>query len=146
MKSREVKITIKGSDDPDILKWANTLKYGVLPKLILEILRWYEKNGLLVRGGVNQPDILPPQIPLNQESLDLIQLNKILSIVLENNDLLKSGVEIRPTENLESESTSAVDIPVVQSNLQAEILQSNTDEHESTSQPLIANNPFVIYR
>lgn len=59
MKTREVKITIKGSDDPEILKWANTLKYGTFPKVVIEILRWYEKNGLLVRGGVNAPIFSP---------------------------------------------------------------------------------------
>lgn len=121
MKTREVKITIKGDDDPEILKWASTLKYGTFPKVVIEILRWYEKNGLLVRGGVNAPDILPPQIPLNQASIDAVKLNEILQVVKENNQLLKSIEFTQPTEIL-----------TIGTNEQNEIQNS---ENSSTTEP-----------
>lgn len=108
MKSREVKLSLKSETDPEILKWANSLKYGHFPKIMLEILRWYEKNGLLIKGGVNHPDILPPQIPLNQIQVQdqsnqdcseiLEQLDKLLKVTEENNQLLRANELLSATQ------------------------------------------------
>lgn len=151
MKTREVKITIKGSDDPEILKWANTLKYGTFPKVVIEILRWYEKNGLLVRGGVNAPDLLPPQIPLNQDSIDAVKLNEILKIAKENNHLLKSFEFTQPTETLtidtnrNSEIQSSEFLSTSNSELSRTGLDVQNEEPESLSEN-IPSSPFKIYK
>ena len=102
MKSKEMKLIIRNESDPEIYKWVTSLKYGTFPKLVLEILRWYERNGLLVRGGVNHPDLLPPKIPLNEVSPDTDTLKEILRLVLENNQILNSGEFILPTDSKES--------------------------------------------
>lgn len=105
MKTKEVKLIIKSDTDPEILKWANSLKYGVFPKVMIEILRWYDNNGLLVRGGVNQPDLLPPKIPLNQDTIEVEKLNQIIKLISENNQLIRSGKAISPTEKAELDNS-----------------------------------------
>lgn len=62
---KEFKIVIQKEKDPELHKWALSLNYGLFPKLIIEMLRWYEKNGLLIKGGVASPDLL---MSLNQNS------------------------------------------------------------------------------
>lgn len=111
MKSREAKVTVRSNLDPELFHWVSTLKYGCFPKIVLDILRWYEKHGLLIKGGVNHPDILPPQIPLNQQQQESIQtdqtleqLDRVVEIALVNNKLLRSGEifrEILKEEQLE---------------------------------------------
>jgi hypothetical protein len=151
MKTKEGKITIKGGDDPEILKWANTLKYGTFPKVVIEILRWYEKNGLLVRGGVNHPDILPPQIPLNQDSIDTAKLNEILKFVKDNNQLLKSIEFTQPTENSlidtkdENESQERVNSAITEPEPTRAFLDDQNDEPEPIT-GTIPFSPFKIYK
>lgn len=154
MKSKEVKITIRKGSDPEILNWVNTLKYGAFPKLMLEILRWYERNGLLVSGGVNQPDLLPPKIPLNHDSLDTKMLNEMLSLLKENNSLLKSGVIPTPTEqgdvNETFEFTDPSPVETVSTILVSEpsaLEHEPVVEAEPEEQPIVMSPPaFKIYR
>ncbi|NNH77398.1 hypothetical protein HLH17_06885 [Acinetobacter sp. ANC 5380] len=103
MKSRDVKFTVRHEVDPELCNWANKLKYGFFPKIVLDMLRWYQKHGLLIKGGVNHPDILPPQIPLNQLDQQKSQandqtvelLNRLMEVGLMNNKLLRSGDVMR---------------------------------------------------
>ncbi len=153
MKSKEMKLIIRNESDPEIYKWVTSLKYGTFPKLVLEILRWYERNGLLVRGGVNQPDLLPPKIPLNEVSLDTETLNEILRLAKENNQVLKSGEFIPPTEN----KTKSEHLEPIKPQLEAAQItvsdeetfdvaetevESETDNSPMPNVPM----PFKIYR
>ena len=153
MKSKEMKLIIRNESDPEIYKWVTSLKYGTFPKLVLEILRWYERNGLLVRGGVNQPDLLPPKIPLNEVSLDTETLNEILRLAKENNQVLKSGEFIPPTEN----KTTSEHLEPIKPQLEAAHItvsdeetfdvaetevESETDNSPMPNVPM----PFKIYR
>lgn len=153
MKSKEMKLIIRNESDPEIYKWVTSLKYGTFPKLVIEILRWYERNGLLVRGGVNQPDLLPPKIPLNEVSLDTETLNEILRLAKENNQVLKSGEFIPPTEN---KTTSEYLEPIKPQLEAAHITVSDAetfDEAETEVESETDNSPvpnvpmpFKIYR
>ena len=153
MKSKEMKLIIRNESDPEIYKWVTSLKYGTFPKLVLEILRWYERNGLLIRGGVNQPDLLPPKIPLNEDSLDTETLNEILRLAKENNQILKSGEFIPPTEN----KTTSEHLEPIKPQLEATHItvsdaetfvvaetevESKTDNSPMPNVPM----PFKIYR
>lgn len=155
MKSKEVKLTIRKDTDPEIMKWADTLKYGVFPKLMIEILRWYEANGLLVRGGVNQPDLLPPKIPLNQDSPDTNVLNEMLSLLKENNELLKSCGISRPTEQRELSEPFLVNetkpVEAISNVVVPEpslLVHEQIEEAEPEEEPPILFTPpaFKIYR
>lgn len=153
MKSKEVKLIIRNDSDPEIYKWATSLKYGVFPKLVLEILRWYERNGLLVRGAVNHPDILPPRIPLNEFSHDEKILNEILQLVRENNQVLRSNEFISPAETKSENRQIEPDHPsLVKNHLSASDIKSTEDleagdEYEKaiTSMPNIPM-PFKVYK
>ena len=153
MKSKEMKLIIRNESDPEIYKWVTSLKYGTFPKLVLEILRWYERNGLLIRGGVNHPDLLPPKIPLNEVSLDTETLNEILRLAKENNQVLKSGEFIPPTEN----KTTSEHLEPIKPQLEAAHItvsdaetfdvaetevESKTDNSPMPNVPM----PFKIYR
>ncbi|BBL22187.1 MULTISPECIES: hypothetical protein [Acinetobacter] len=155
MKSKEVKLIIRKDADPEILKWANTLKYGAFPKLMLEILRWYETNGLLVRGGVNHPDLLPPKIPLNQDSPDAKLLYEMFSLLKENNELLKSGGISLPTEQrLINEPFEIIDPKPVEALSKdvvpepSPLVHDQVEEAESEEEPSLPFTPpaFKIYR
>ena len=155
MKTKEMKLIIRKDTDPEILKWADTLKYGVFPKLMIEILRWYEANGLLVRGGANQPDLLPPKIPLNQDPTDANVLNEMLSLLKENNLLLKSCGISRPTEQREVSDPFSINNPKpveVKSNVEVPepplLVQEPIEEAESEEEPPVIFTPpaFKIYR
>ncbi len=155
MKSKEMKLIIRNESDPEIYKWVTSLKYGTFPKLVLEILRWYERNGLLIRGGVNQPDLLPPKIPLNEDSLDAETLKEILRLAKENNQILKSGEFIPPTEN----KTTSEHLEPIKPQLEAThitVSDAETfvvaerdveDEPETDNSPMPnVPMPFKIYR
>lgn len=153
MKSKEMKLIIRNESDPEIYKWVTSLKYGTFPKLMLEILRWYERNGLLVRGGVNQPDLLPPKIPLNEVSLDTETLNEILRLAKENNQVLKSGEFIPPTEN----KTTSEHLEPIKPQLEAAHItvsdaetfdEAETEVESETDNSPVPNvpMPFKIYR
>ena len=153
MKSKEMKLIIRNESDPEIYKWVTSLKYGTFPKLMLEILRWYERNGLLVRGGVNHPDLLPPKIPLNEVSLDTETLNEILRLAKENNQILKSGEFIPPTENkttsehLEPIKPQLEATHITVSDAETFVVAETEVEHETDNSPM-PNVPmsFKIYR
>lgn len=153
MKSKEVKLIIRNESDPEIYKWVTSLKYGIFPKLVLEILRWYERNGLLVRGGVNHPDLLPPKIPLNEVSPDTDTLKEILRLVLENNQILNSGEFILPTDSKESREYLEPEKPQVEKveisvpSSEINIVEESQVEDEPQDSP-IPNipMPFKIYR
>ncbi len=153
MKSKEMKLIIRNESDPEIYKWVTSLKYGTFPKLMLEILRWYERNGLLVRGGVNQPDLLPPKIPLNEVSLDTETLNEILRLAKENNQVLKSGEFIPPTENkttsehLEPIKPQLEATHITVSDAETFVVAETEVEHETDNSPMPnVPMPFKIYR
>lgn len=152
MKSKEAKLIIRNDSDPEIYKWATNLKYGTFPKLVIEILRWYERNGLLVRGGVNHPDILPPKIPLNEVSLDAETLQKILFLVKENNQLLKSGEFVVPTENKSISEINEPAVTVIEdhqelSNIESiEVIEEDNDYENSDAQMPSIPMPFKIYK
>lgn len=62
MKTKEIKFLIKKETDPTIFEWMNSLKYGVPPKVMLNMLRWYDRKNLLCRGGIIDPDtVIVPQ-------------------------------------------------------------------------------------
>lgn len=153
MKSKEVKLIIRNESDPEIYKWVTSLKYGTFPKLVLEILRWYERNGLLIRGGVIQPDLLPPKIPLNEASPDSETINEILRLVKENNQVLKSGEFIHPTENkapseyLESDKPQLEEVHLTVSEEETENVAEPEVEAETHNSPMPnIPMPFKIYR
>ena len=153
MKSKEMKLIIRNESDPEIYKWVTSLKYGTFPKLVLEILRWYERNGLLVRGGVNHPDLLPPKIPLNEVSLDTETLNEILRLAKENNQILKSGEFIPPTENkttnehLEPIKPQLEATHITVSDAETFVVAETEVEPETDNSPMPnVPMPFKIYR
>ena len=153
MKSKEMKLIIRNESDPEIYKWVTSLKYGTFPKLVLEILRWYERNGLLIRGGVNQPDLLPPKIPLNEVSLDTETLNEILRLAKENNQILKSGEFIPPTENkttsehLEPIKPQLEATHITVSDAETFVVDETEVEPETDNSPMPnVPMPFKIYR
>ena len=153
MKSKEMKLIIRNESDPEIYKWVTSLKYGTFPKLMLEILRWYERNGLLVRGGVNHPDLLPPKIPLNEVSLDTETLNEILRLAKENNQILKSGEFIPPTENkttsehLEPIKPQLEATHITVSDAETFVVAETEVESETDNSPMPnVPMPFKIYR
>lgn len=149
MKSKEAKIIIRNDTDPEILKWVNTLKYGAFPKIMIEILRWYNKNGLLVRGGANAPDILPPKIPLNQnsESQDAVVLNEILDLLRENNHILKNGTFVPPTETQIESNQPNLSVSQVEHVNKQELEPKQLSESEEEIHDLpMASNVFKIYK
>ena len=153
MKSKEMKLIIRNESYPEIYKWVTSLKYGTFPKLVLEILRWYERNGLLVRGGVNHPDLLPPKIPLNEVSLDTETLNEILRLAKENNQILKSGEFIPPTENkttsehLEPIKPQLEATHITVSDAETFVVAETEVEPETDNSPMPnVPMPFKIYR
>ena len=153
MKSKEMKLIIRNESDPEIYKWVTSLKYGIFPKLVLEILRWYERNGLLVRGGVNHPDLLPPKIPLNEVSLDTETLNEILRLAKENNQILKSGEFIPPTESkttsehLEPIKPQLEATHITVSDAETFVVAETEVEPETENSPMPnVPMPFKIYR
>ena len=153
MKSKEMKLIIRNESDPEIYKWVTSLKYGTFPKLVLEILRWYERNGLLIRGGVNQPDLLPPKIPLDEVSLDTETLNEILRLAKENNQILKSGEFIPPTENkttsehLEPIKPQLEATHITVSDAETFVVDETEVEPETDNSPMPnVPIPFKIYR
>lgn len=88
---KEFKLVIHKDRDPEVYKWALSLNYGLFPKFMIEILRWYEKNGLLVKGGVASPDLL---IDLNKKP-PILEVSDFEKQVLEKlnslEDLLKNS-------------------------------------------------------
>lgn len=148
MKSKEAKIIIRGDSDPEILKWVNTLKYGAFPKIMIEILRWYNRNGLLVRGGANAPDLLPPKIPLNQESIDSRMLSEILEIVKDNHRILQSGTSVPPTEiqeqSFSNQSNSFQEDDGAESNSDLRPEPVIESQDDSAQIPVMSN--FKIYK
>lgn len=120
---KEYKIVIQKEKDPELYKWALSLNYGLFPKLIVEMLRWYEKNNLLVKGGVASPDLLLNQninTPNNSNSVfekqvieKLIELESL--ITSKNIGVIDTGVE--HTNDLEQLGNGQAEIKVSTSEL-----------------------------
>lgn len=92
-EKKEFKVGIRKDIDPDIYKWATSLHYGLFPKLIIEMLRWYEINGLLVKGGIASPDLLirltqnPPILELSSYEKQVLEKLDHLEVLLKSTDL-----------------------------------------------------------
>lgn len=101
---KEFKVGIHKDRDPDIYKWATSLNYGLFPKLIIEMLRWYEINGLLVKGGIASPDLLinlkqnPPILESSVFEKQVLEKLNSLEVLLKSRDL--SRVEIDSIQDL----------------------------------------------
>ena len=123
--SKEMKVTIKGDVDPEILKWVNTLKYGAFPKVILEMLRWYDRNNLLVRGGVVSPDLLAPKVSFDQSNMEIRQIDS------------NAVQEILKTVLLIDQKLSSVQVQFVgQGGIAKDAGNTGSDQHlQSTIEP-----------
>lgn len=97
---KEYKIVIQKEKDPELYKWALSLNYGLFPKLIIEMLRWYEKNGLLVKGGVASPDLL---MSLNQ-NIPNIDRESFEKQVIEKLNLLELLLDSKTFKDVDSGS------------------------------------------
>lgn len=123
---KEFKLGIHKDRDPEIFKWATTLNYGLFPKLIVEMLRWYEKNGLLVKGGVASPDLL---ISLNQNPpiLEGASFEKQVLEKLDHLEVLLKSTDLRNIE-IDTLQKLAADQSKTQSDLN-ELSSSSSIDH-----------------
>lgn len=130
---KEFKITINKEKEPELYKWVMSLNYGFFPKVVIEVLRWYEKNGLLVRGGIVSPDILikqqnePNDFSPNPFELSVLKKLERLEEILSKTDLTAMAVK----------SQVATDINESPHHKVQEVLSSDgcSDQLQSEEQP-----------
>ncbi|NWK53216.1 hypothetical protein HYG89_11800 [Acinetobacter sp. SwsAc5] len=113
---KEYKIVIQKEKDPDLYKWALSLNYGLFPKLIVEMLRWYEKNNLLVKGGVASPDLLlkqnlnTPNFSNSDFEKQVIQKLNQLELLISSKNIGVIGTGVEHTNDFEQLSNGQVEI------------------------------------
>lgn len=153
---KEYKIVIQKEKDPELYKWALSLNYGLFPKLIVEMLRWYEKNNLLVKGGVASPDLLlnqnlntPNIINSDFEKQVIEKLNQLESLITSKNiGVIDTGAE--HTNDLEQLSNGQAEIkahrPDLSTTLDSDLMNdtsnsvSDVAEEEGDAMPVLLPN------
>ncbi|AMW80546.1 hypothetical protein AMD27_16650 (plasmid) [Acinetobacter sp. TGL-Y2] len=153
---KEFKLTIHDDRDPELYKWAASLRYGTFPKLVIEMLRWYEVKGLLVKGGVASPDLVINPIDVskiqdsNNENQILEKLEAIESmlrnglIVNKKQDELSDSQEPQtPTQTINEVKSEVPDVETVVNH--ASDLSNN--ESESNEMNAVQANPaFRVFK
>ena len=153
---KEFKLTIHDDRDPELYKWAASLRYGTFPKLVIEMLRWYEAKGLLVKGGVASPDLVINPIDVsklqdsNNENLILEKLEAIESmlrnglIVNKKQDELSDSQEPQtPTQTINEIKS---EVPDVQTLVNHESDLSNNESESNEMNSVQANPAFRVFK
>lgn len=79
---KQFKIILRADKEPELYKWAQQLPYGAFPRIIIEVLDWFDKNALLTRGGVISPDLMINQVNNQTTSLPLSENKEIEKEIL----------------------------------------------------------------
>ena len=153
---REFKLTIHDDRDPELYKWAASLRYGTFPKLVIEMLRWYEAKGLLVKGGVASPDLVINPIDVsrlqdsNNENLILEKLETIefmlrngLIVNTKQDELIDSKDPQAPTKAINEVQIEGSAVQTVE-NHESDL---SKNEPESTEMSIAQTNPaFKVFQ
>ena len=153
---KEFKLTIHDDRDPELYKWATSLRYGTFPKVVIEMLRWFEAKGLLVKGGVASPDLV-----INPIDVSKIQDSNNENLILERLEaiefMLRNGLIVNKKQDELSDSqepqtpTKAIDeikseVPAVQTvvNHESDLSSNEPEPNEMNAVP--TNPAFKVFK